>query len=292
MLYTISNTRLTVQVDSCGGELMSILGADGIEYLWQGNPVYWKKRAPHLFPVVGRLTDGLCTLEGQRCAMDTHGFFRWREMALVEQGSGHLILSMKSDNETLAQYPRRWQFLLEYRLEGEKITQHIRVENLDERTMWFAYGGHPGFRVPLTEGLNFEDYEISFSKPCTPALVGISDACFVQGPDRPLELKEERMLPLKHSLFDRDALILKNMPHSVTLRSPRDSHAVMVEFPDMPYLGLWHAPRTDAPYLCIEPWTSLPSRQDVVEELSEQPDLIRLPPFGHWTTQWSITCMA
>lgn len=27
-------------------------------------------------------------------------------------------------------------------------------------------------------------------------------------------------------------------------------------------------PKTDAPYVCVEPWTSLPSRQDVVEELS------------------------
>ena len=55
------------------------------------------------------------------------------------------------------------------------------------------------------------------------------------------------------------------------------------------YLGIWHMPHTDAPYVCIEPWASLPSRQDVVEELSCKSDLIHLAPGAKYENQWSIT---
>ena len=61
------------------------------------------------------------------------------------------------------------------------------------------------------------------------------------------------------------------------LYSPRGARAVAVDFPGFPYLGLWHSPKTRAPYVCIEPWCSLPSRQDVVEDLSTQPGLLSLP---------------
>lgn len=43
-----------------------------------------------------------------------------------------------------------------------------------------------------------------------------------------------------------------------------------------------------APYLCIEPWTALPARQDVVEELSQQPDILRLEPGQRYENKWEI----
>ena len=64
--------------------------------------------------------------------------------------------------------------------------------------------------------------------------------------------------------------------------------AVTVAHPQMPYLGIWHMPHTDAPYVCIEPWSSLPSRQDVVEELSCKSDLIHLAPGAEYENTWSI----
>lgn len=292
MIYTIANDKLTVRVESRGGELMSIRAADGTEYLWQGDAQYWKMRAPHLFPVVGRLTGGVCTLEGEPCHMELHGFFRFREMTLIRQESDTLALGMESDVETLGQYPRRWSVVLEYRLEGEKLLHRFRVENRDEKDMWFAYGGHPGFRVPLVEGLGFEDYELRFSEPCAPQAVGMSDTCYLQGLDTPFPLEGGQTLPLRHSLFDHDAVFLKDTSRRVTLRSARDTHTVTVDYPDMPMVGIWHAPRTEAPYVCIEPWTALPARQDVVEELSQTPYMCRLAPSDTWSTEWSVTCTA
>lgn len=49
MEYTIKSKNLVVKARSFGGELTSIRDNDGTEYLWQGDPKYWKGQAPVLF---------------------------------------------------------------------------------------------------------------------------------------------------------------------------------------------------------------------------------------------------
>jgi len=81
---------------------------------------------------------------------------------------------------------------------------------------------------------------------------------------------------------------MTNMPKQVTLCSDKDSRKVRVTYPDMDYLGIWHRPKSDAPYICIEPWSSLPSRKNVVEEFSTQDNLISLAAGKIYTNIWSI----
>ena len=96
-------------------------------------------------------------------------------------------------------------------------------------------------------------------------------------------------LPLHHDLFDDDAIVLVDMAKAVTLKSNQGNKSVRVEYPDMDYLGLWHWPKTDAPYICIEPWSSLPSRKDVVEDFASQPSLLSLEAGGSYQNEIIIT---
>jgi galactose mutarotase-like enzyme len=96
------------------------------------------------------------------------------------------------------------------------------------------------------------------------------------------------VLPLRHDLFDRDAIVLEDTGGRVILKSRRSGYGVEVAYPDMKYLALWHTPHTDAPFVCIEPWTSLPSRDGVIEELSVQKDLIELAAGDEYRNSWSI----
>ena len=41
MEYCIENEKLRVRVSTKGAELQSIRGADGTEYLWQGDERFW-----------------------------------------------------------------------------------------------------------------------------------------------------------------------------------------------------------------------------------------------------------
>ena len=97
------------------------------------------------------------------------------------------------------------------------------------------------------------------------------------------------LLPLRHDLFDRDAIILKNMDRTVTLSAGEGTRGVTVSYPRMRYLGIWHKPESDAPFVCLEPWLSLPSRDGVVEDLSQQNDLMALLPGEVYVNQWTAT---
>ena len=97
-------------------------------------------------------------------------------------------------------------------------------------------------------------------------------------------------LPLSHDMFDEDAIVLKGIPGEVTLKSSKGHRGVTLMAPDFPIFGFWHMPKTDAPYICLEPWSSLPSHQDVIEDLEKQVDLISLPAMGVYQTAWSLQC--
>lgn len=89
-------------------------------------------------------------------------------------------------------------------------------------------------------------------------------------------------------MFDDDAIILGNPGSRIQLKAKDRENSITVEYPDMSYLGIWHMPKTQAPYICLEPWTSLPSRKDVVEDLETQENLIGLEAGAVYRNTWSI----
>lgn len=289
MEYTIQNEKLTVVISSKGGEFQSVKGSDGREYLWQGDEATWTDRGPNLFPYIARLTDGAYTYEGKEYHMDIHGFLMYSEMELISHEESKLVLGLGSSPKTKEQYPFDFSLEITWELKEEKAEVTYKVVNRDEKTMYFGIGGHPGFSLPLEDGLSFEDYEIDFGEKAAPVRVGMSDDCFVTGEDTPFALGESGILKLHHHLFDDDAIILREIPEKVTLRSKKGTRSVTVTFPDMNYLGIWHWPKTEVDYVCIEPWTSLPSRKGVVEALETQKNLISLQPESTYENMWSIT---
>lgn len=285
--HVIQNGFLRVEVALHGAQLQSIRGRDGMEYLWQGNPRYWPDRALNLFPYIARLTEGKYRLDGREYHMDIHGLAPYLDFTCKDKSETRLTLELQSDPATRAAYPREFVFRVIYALEGGALDIAYEVENRDERTMYFGLGGHPGFRVPFGEGERFEDYRLRFAPSCRPRRVGFTPDCFLDGTDAPFPL-QDGCLPLRHDLFDQDAIVLKGAGHQVRLESPGSGRGITVTFPQMDYLGLWHTPKTDAPFLCIEPWSSLPSTKGQMAVLEEQPDLITLAPGGLYQNTWQI----
>ncbi len=288
MNHTIQNEFLTVTAAEKGAQLQSILGRDGTEYLWQGDAKYWSDRALNIFPYVARLTEGSYYLDGALHRMQIHGLAPYADFRMLCNDGASMILEMEDNADTFAQYPRHFVFRVGYALTNQTLNISYEVENRDERPMYFGLGGHPGFNVPLVGGREFSDYRLRFSETCQPSRVGFNDACFVTGEEEPFPLEQEKILRLRHDLFDRDAIVLKNMASQVTLETKGDSHSVTVCYPQMKYLGLWHWPKTDAPYLCIEPWCSLPARAGEIAVFEQQRDLIALEPGRIYRNFWTI----
>ena len=289
MIYTLKNSEMEVQVSSKGGELVSLRDADQTEYIWIGDARYWKRHAPQLFPCIGRLTNNQYRMDGELHEMGQHGFLRDYELTKVEESDVSLHLQLQSDASTRQLYDRDWTVDIFYSLCGKTLSVKFQVRNRDVRTMRFGYGIHPGFNVPLNPALRFEDYRLDFHEVSTPKQMELTERYTISGGMHDYTLEEGRYLPLQHSLFDHDAIILKDMPHTVTLGSQKDEKKVTVAFPNMPYLGIWHAPETDAPFVCIEPWSSLPSTDGVIDEFETKPDFITVEPEETYTNSWSIS---
>ncbi len=289
MIITLKNRQLSVQVSTAGAEMQAITAADGTEYLWNGDAAYWGSRATNLFPYVGRLFEKAYLLDGQRFELGIHGFLRYAETLPHEVSDAHVSLETGSTPGTMAQYPFPFQAGVDYRLEGSTLHIAYKVRNTGGKVMHFGLGGHPGFHVPLEDGLAFEDYELFFEQP--PRHLLVSDGCLMTGESRPFPLNGGR-LPLRHDLFDHDAIILDNPGRMVTLRSPGGRSGVTLRHPQMPYLGLWHKPHTAAPFVCLEPWLSLPGREGIVEDLATQPGLAHLEPEQAYENTWSIEILA
>ncbi len=291
MEYTIQNDALTVQVSETGAELQSVKSADGREYLWQGDPAYWSGKAPNLFPYIGRLTSGSYLLQGKKYRMPMHGFLGQETLAAEEYEKDSLTLRLESTEETRSLYPFDFIYRIRYALRDGTLITTTSVKNTGSGRMYFAAGGHPGFRVPLEEGLAFEDYYLEFPYPSRPDRVMFSETCYPSGMEKEYPLQDGVRIPLRHDLFAHDAIVLRHMPDTVKLASDRGTHSVTVHYPDFPYLGFWHVwdqDVTDAPYVCIEPWTSLPSRDGIIEDFSCQSDLIRLDAGKTYENTWEI----
>ena len=288
MNYTIANGELSVTVSTHGGELQSILDRDGREWLWQADPVFWDEKAPNLFPYIGRCTDDTYTFEGKPYRMCLHGFLHYSALELMVATENMLSFEYSACPESRAVYPFEFTYRIQYRLTGRKIAVKYTVLNNGSKAMYFGIGGHPGFRMPLDEGLDFTDYHLTFNNTEEPRRVILSPDSKVTAERAPYPLANGHDLPLRHDLFDNDAVILRGSGDKVVLHSDKGKHSVTVRYPQMPYIGIWHTKQAVAPFLCLEPWTALPSRSGVVEALETHPDLIRLGAHETYDNEWSI----
>ena len=185
-MVVIENQDLRVTISPIGGTLQSIYGKEtGIEYLWQGDEAYWRGRAPNLFPFVGRLYEKKYTVNGQEYEMGIHGFVSRAELTVEAAKSDRCTFLLTDSEETRAKYPYRFEYRVCYTLDENRILIDFRVRNLSEGTMYFGMGGHPGFNVPLRDGLAFEDYAVTFSEASVPQVVRFSPGVLTTGVREP-----------------------------------------------------------------------------------------------------------
>ena len=288
MIYTIENQYLTVSVSSLGAELMSIKGSEA-EFLWQGDSKYWAGRAPIMFPICGRLFEGKYTYCGKEYSMPNHGIARSSEFALLQIDKDALSLELVANEYTRSMYPFDFSLIVSFRLNDNQLTVSYTVKNLGEPDLIFGVGGHPAFNVPFDKGLDFSDYVVEFPNKCDAFRVDFSPTCFLTNNDKLYTQGGTKLINLSHDMFDDDAIFLYNIPKSAKLYSPKGKHSITITYDNMKYLGLWHMPKTDAPYICLEPWASIPATDGIVDNLLTKKEMIHLPKGYTYNTNYKIT---
>ena len=279
MNYTVSNSRLSVTVSDLGAELQSVC-LDGVERLWQGDPAVWNGRSPILFPFVGRIKNGDYTF-GRKAysAPSPHGFARKSIFSVAEQTETSLTLRLVSSEETKELYPFDFLFDVTYSIEENRLVQSFRVKNTGDQPMYYAYGGHPGFILP-PDGTEFSDWYLEFAEgeELNQALL---DGMFMSQTVAPCPYAKGNKIPLYHAMFDHDAFILTGLKNKVfAIKSDKSPHRILADCSDFDYVAFWQAVKSNAKYLCIEPWNGLPSDSKAPEDLTIKRDMRILPPDG------------
>ncbi len=268
-LFQISNEKITIQVDSLGAELKSLKKvATGQEYMWNGDPKFWKRTSPVLFPVVGGLCGGEYRLKGKSYPMGQHGFARDMEFQLKSQVSSEIWFTLQSNEETMRKYPYPFVLELGYGLKDTTVIVKWRVKNPAKEALSFSIGGHPAFLCPIEEGTKQSEYRLLFD-----AKDELVSSCLeggLLGKNTQVYKLNDGILPITENLFDGDALVIENdQAHSAALVKPDGTPYLTVRF-DAPLFGIWSPPKKNAPFVCIEPWYGRCDRTDFAGEWEER----------------------
>ena len=149
-----------------------------------------------------------------------------------------------------------------YELTEHGVKVNHTVINHDSVVMPYCVGGHPAFNCPVFEGESFEDYIVEFDQPETAACAQLTDDGLINNADRVPVLDNETVIPVKHSLFHKDALIFDKLKsRKVALKHKESGHGILVSFPDFDYLGVWSS-ANDGPFVALEPWSGTSTCSD------------------------------
>lgn len=279
MVYTLENEKITAKISDFGAELISVVRKeDGCEYIWQADARYWGRHAPWLFPICSHFYEDTYTYRGKTYHMGSHGFARQSTFTAEQKSEVSLDMTLLSSDQTKAVYPFDFALTIHYTLEGETLRACMDIRNEGQQIMPVAPGGHPGFNVPLDGKGAYEDWYLEFEQPCDPDEMILTDTLYNSGIKRAYPLRDGNKMDLRHSMFVIDGVFLANVSTTVSLRSSCSDRFVTMKHPQMPYLGIWSKPKSDAPYVCIEPWRGLPSYDGSVEDLETRNDMFRLQP--------------
>ncbi len=278
-ITVIENKDWRVAIKPEGAELQSIRNKNSDrEYLWQGDPKFWEDRSPVMFPVNVRFKDNAYTHKGLSYEMPRMGLAIHRPFEVLKAGHvAEATFQLKADKETLKYYPFRFRLAITYRLEDNRLINHFEIENLGQDTLFFALGGHPGFRFPYGPKYERADYEYTFSDTMQVSRTVIAES-LVQKSVLPF-LDNESRLGLDDARVPENGsgMFLKNLQaRRVGLALRGRQPFVEIELEDFPNVNLWTPP--GSPYACIEPMVAHHDLVDSPEAIEDKSFLELLSP--------------
>ena len=248
MIITITNSQLSATINTLGAELLSLV-KNNKNYIWQVDQTYWNKTSPVLFPIVGRLKNDSFEFNGNSYQLPRHGFARTMEFSFDKKSEHQVIFELNETEETKANYPFDFKLLMAYTLMDNELVIEYFVRNQSDEVLPFSIGAHPAFAI---EG-NFEDYSLQFNKEDSFETHHLENESF-NGKTTLVEIKNNS-IALNYQLFEKDALVFKQLKSNEVVLSHQNKNILKVNFDHFPYLGIWT--KQNAPFLCLEPWCGL-----------------------------------
>lgn len=270
----LENNEISIEIDQFGAELKSIKKG-GIEYLWQGDPEFWKRSSPVLFPIVGRLLDDEYTFEDKMYKMTQHGFARDHVFTVVRQDEKSCQYLLSDNQTTLTHYPFHFDLLIGYELKGNEVLVSWEVINKSDTNMYFQIGAHPAFNFLNGSIIEVNKHTNKYEFEGTPYVQDVTTGLYVKN------------IEICDNTFAKDALVYDNID-CVTLKDSEKSVSIYCE--GFPFLGLWSSVKNkqNAPFICIEPWYGIADCSFHDKELTSKKGMNVLNPKDRFKASYRI----
>lgn len=288
MAVKLENEFLCVEIAEMGAEVTRIYDKiEDNEILWEGNPVYWKRHSPVLFPNVGKTYKNRVLINGTQYPTSQHGFARDNVFTCIEAANEKASFMFRSSEETKEVYPFDFELHINYKLNKKELTVEWQVKNCGDETMYFTIGGHPAFRFAKPEETK-ADYvlKVPGKEKLEYVLIDISCGCANVDEVHTLQLSEETY-PLSDELFAKDALVVDNGQIEEAWLCHKDGTPyVGVRSAGFPNYGIWSV--EGAPFVCLEPWMGRCDNVGFNAELSEKPNVNKVEAGEKFTKDYTI----
>jgi galactose mutarotase-like enzyme len=151
-----------------------------------------------------------------------------------------------------------------------KLEIQYVVENLGESDLPFALGAHPAFSLPN----DFEEYQLLFEEDSSLNYSPLEEN-LLSDTSYSLPLKENK-LDLNYKLFEKDALVIKELNSSSVILLENQNPYLKVEWKNFKNLGIWT--KRNAPFLCIEPWIGYSDSINANQQILDKDAITLLSP--------------
>jgi galactose mutarotase-like enzyme len=287
-VFYLSNDELEVKIQKIGAEICSIKKTDShAEYIWQADPNIWGSHAPVLFPIIGALKNDEFLFEGETYFLPKHGFIRNNpNLQILEKTGDSLTLGLEYSAESLKQYPFKFKFRITFQLLGKSLKVSHKIENVDDKPMYFSLGGHPAFNTKFSADDRIEDYFLEFDQKMNLQSNLLSNEGLI-AEETKLMIVNDKVLKLHDKIFDNDALIFQDITSKkVSLTSLKYGEILSVSYSDFKDLGIWAKP--GAPFVCIEPWLGIADLANTDKEFTTKKGINKLMPSQQFNASYSI----
>lgn len=246
----ISSDVLTVTVSSLGAEIKSVI-KDGKELMWQGDPQFWGRTSPVLFPFVGRLKGDMYSAGGKNINMPQHGFLRDRNFKLISHSANSATFEYTSSLSDFDLYPVNFTVQITYDVIGPKVTTSYNVINKSNYAMPYQIGAHPGFNVS-----SVDDLELVFPEQQA-TMHYMNDG--LQSNTETVTLENVK---LSYELINQNIPCYSKLTSKNLVVKQSGVDFLKFEFETMDYIAVWSPEYKNAKFVCIEPWAGICSRAD------------------------------
>lgn len=284
---------IQIELSNRGAELQS-LKYKGKEYLWQGDPLYWGRRAPILFPIVGRLVNDTLRIDGNEYIMKQHGFARDTEFVQTQMNDTCDILHMS--HEPKENYPYCFDLSVCYAQYANTLEVNWEVKNRDNKNMYFQIGAHPAFLLPDYDSKQFVHGYIRCYDEAGGKVIPITTSHLENGlrvPHAPREVGNNNgVIPITNNTFADDAILLEgDRIKSVGLLNANGEEILRVSCPQAQVFGLWAPNKPRCPFVCIEPWCGVADRIGFADDISQRDCIQELAPGDMYKFDYSISIL-